>query len=88
LAEDKGKDLYVLHENMSEDIEIASISQQSIITSACVNFHLDRRFQGFSIMEPQLAHFLSRVDVYTQFSTFSYEEISEISPHETNCMKE
>jgi hypothetical protein len=39
-------------------------------------------------MEPHLAHFLKIVDVYTQFSTFSYEDISEMSPHETNCMKE
>jgi hypothetical protein len=61
---------------------------QSILTSACVNFHLERLLIGFATSEPHLPHFLSRVDVYTQFSTFSYEEIKEISPHETTCIKE
>ena len=60
----------------------------SILTSACINFHLEYRFIGFATSEPHLPHFLNSVDVYTQFSTFSYEDISEISPHETNCVKE
>jgi hypothetical protein len=68
-------------------LQVYSI-KKDMVTSACINFHLEHRLIGFSILEPHPPHFLNRVDVYTQFSTFSYEDISEMSPHETNCIKE